>query len=165
MNRDHDFIEFATARSAALYRSALVLCGDRHLAEDLVQECLAKLFLVWGRRGIDNPASYAHATLVRTFLSARRRRSWSERPAAQLPEVMAAETDVGLRLDLVAALRELTPTDRAVLVLRFLEDRTVQQTAEAIGISAVAVRSRTMRALARIRPLLDDEAEPLGDRA
>lgn len=165
MDRDDEFIEFATVRTPVLYRSAVVLCGDPHLAEDLVQECLAKLYLVWGKRGIDNPAGYAHATLVRTFLSARRKRSWGERPTASLPEVTTTEPDVGLHLDLAAALGELAPMDRAVLVLRFLDDRTVQQTAEALGISSTAVRSRTSRALARIRPLLGDESEPLGDPA
>ena len=73
-----EFEEFAYARTPHLLRSAWLLCGDVHQAEDLVQETLAKVYVRWHRRlggRIDNPAAYAQTTLVRTFLSARRRRS------------------------------------------------------------------------------------------
>ena len=68
-----DFEEFARARTAALYRQAWLMCGDRHLAEDLVQETLAKVFVKWKR--IDTPYAYAQQTLLRTYLSRRRLRS------------------------------------------------------------------------------------------
>ena len=90
MSRRHDeFEEFARARTPQLYRSAWMLCGDAHRAEDLVQDTLAKVFVRWHRplvRAIDNPAAYAHTTLVRTYISAQRRRSTHERPTEHLPE-------------------------------------------------------------------------------
>jgi len=153
-----EFEEFARARTPQLYRAAWLLCGDRQQAEDLVQETLAK---VWVRfRHIDNPIAYAQTTLTRTFISGRRRRSSTERPTADLPEAVAhagADGTAGsdLRMSLVGALAGLAPADRAVLVLRYLDDLSVEETAERLGVSAGAVRSRSLRALARVRPLLD----------
>ena len=79
-----------------------------------------------------------------------------------LPEDSTVQRDVGLRVDLLNALRRLSPTDRAVLVLRFLEDQSVQQTADILAISPGAVRNRTLRALARARDLLGTESSCLG---
>ena len=154
---DHgEFEEFARARTPQLFRSAWLLCGDPHHAEDLVQETLAKVYVRFRR--IDNPVAYAQTTLTRTFISGRRRRSSTERPTADLPEVATDDATRGsdLRLALAGALAGLAPADRAVLVLRYLDDLSVEETAERMGVSAGAVRSRSMRALARVRPLLDD---------
>lgn len=155
-----DFEEFAQARTSHLLRAAWLLCGDRHQAEDLVQETLAKVYVRWHRRlggPIENPAAYAQTTLVRTFLSAKRRRSSGERPYADVPDAVlpdgSAETD--LQLHLAEALAGLAPADRAVLVLRYLEDRSVVEVAGLLGVSQGAVRNRSMRALDRLRPLLD----------
>ena len=82
--RESEFEEFARARAPQLLRSAWLLCGDRHLAEDLVQETLAKVYVRLAR--LDNPAAYAQTTLVRTYLSLRRRRSSTEQPYADLPD-------------------------------------------------------------------------------
>lgn len=154
-----DFEAFARARAPRLLRSAWLLCGDQHQAEDLVQETLAKVYVRWHRRlggRIDNPAAYAQTALVRTFLSARRRRSSGELPYADPPEVARADAtgDTELRLVVAAALAGLAPADRAVLVLRYLEDRPVGEVAELLGVSEGAVRNRSMRALDRLRPLL-----------
>ena len=155
-----DFEEFARARTPHLHRSAWLLCGDRHQAEDLVQETLAKVYVRWHRRlgaRIDNPAAYAQTALVRTYLSARRRRSSGELPLADVPDVVgpdeAATSD--LRLALQQALAGLAPMDRAVLVLRYLDDLSVAEVADRLGVSPGAVRNRSMRALERVRPLLD----------
>lgn len=161
---EQEFEEFARARIPQLYRSAWLLCGKRHDAEDLVQETLAKVFAKWispwGRR-IDNPAAYAQTTLTRTFISSRRRRSSGEIPHDELPEapgwVSFQDTELSeVRLAILQALHGLKPADRAVLVLRYLEDLSVEETAQRMGSSSGAVRSRSMRALERIRPLLDD---------
>jgi RNA polymerase sigma-70 factor (sigma-E family) len=147
-----DFEQFAMARTPHLYRSAYLLCGDRHRAEDLVQETLAKVYLKWGRR-IDNPAAYAQTALVRTYISAQRRRSNHETPYADLPDsptLDPAELS-DLRLSLRELLDGLAPLDRAVLVLRFSEDLGVAEVADRLGISAGAVKNRTMRALERVR--------------
>ena len=152
MSKDREFEEFAVARTPQLYRSAYLLCGDRHGAEDLVQETLAKVYLKWGRR-IDNPAAYAQTTLARTFISQRRRRSNHELPYADLPDAVvddpAAATD--LRLTLQDVLAGLPPLDRAVLVLRYSEDLGVHEVADRLGLSPGAVKNRSMRALARAR--------------
>src|SRR5919206_1877303 len=80
-----EFVELATARGAALFRTALLLTGDWHAAEDLVQETLGKLYVHWSRVArADDPAAYARTALVRTFLSSRRRRSSTERPRAEV---------------------------------------------------------------------------------
>ena len=98
-----DFLEFAHARSDQLFRTACLLTGDRHLAEDLVQETLAKMYRSWGR--IDRtraPVAYAHTVLVRTFVSHRRRRSAREQPVDRLPEGDAGVLgDPDLRLTLL----------------------------------------------------------------
>lgn len=155
-----DFEEFALARTPHLYRAAWLLCGDRHQAEDLVQETLAKVYVRWHRRlggPIDNPAAYAHTALVRTFLSGRRRRSSTETPYADVPDTVRPDSapDSELRMLVAEALAGLAPPDRAVLVLRFLDDRSVAETAALLGASEGAVRNRSMRALERLRPLLD----------
>lgn len=155
-----EFEEFAQARAPHLLRAAWLLCGDVHQAEDLVQETLAKVYVRWHRRlasSIDNPAAYAQTTLVRTFLSSKRRRSSGELPYAEPPDEIhpdrAADTD--LQLLVAEALGGLAPADRAVLVLRYLEDRSVSDTAALLDVSEGAVRNRSMRALERLRPLLD----------
>lgn len=147
-----DFEEFALARSGDLYRQAWALCGDRHAAEDLVQETLAKVYVKWRR--IDTPYAYSQQTLLRTYLSRRRRRSSSEQPWAETPEAAdprdpMAESD--LRISLREALGQLTRLDRAVLVLRYLEDLSVAETAERLALSPGAVKNRSLRALARVR--------------
>jgi RNA polymerase sigma-70 factor (sigma-E family) len=147
-----DFEAFALARSGDLYRQAWALCGDRHGAEDLVQETLAKVFVKWRR--IDTPYAYSQRTLLRTYLSRRRRRSSSEQPWAEMPETADVEDSMGntdLRMQLLEALGELPALDRAVLVLRFLEDLSVAETAERLALSQGAVKNRSLRALARMR--------------
>ncbi|MFF7589961.1 SigE family RNA polymerase sigma factor [Kitasatospora purpeofusca] len=169
--RDEDFRAFATARTPHLYRTACLLVGgDTHLAEDLVQEALGRIYAQWHRTSwlaprerIDNPAGYAHTVLVRAFLSHRSRRSSGERPVDSVPDAAARESDPALRLALVDALARLAPRDRAVLVLRFWEDRSVEQTAEVLRRSPGAVRTQTVRALGRIRAVLGDDLRELAD--
>jgi RNA polymerase sigma-70 factor (sigma-E family) len=149
------YLEFAAARAGHLFRSACLLSsGDTHLAEDLVQETLGRMYVVWGRMAkVGNPAAYAQTVLVRSFLTHQRRRSSRESPAAELPDRPAAMAgdDQTLRITLLAALAALTPKDRAVLVLRYWEDRSVEETATVLQASPGAVRTRTVRALARLR--------------
>ncbi|MEU3772090.1 SigE family RNA polymerase sigma factor [Streptomyces sp. NPDC032472] len=157
--RRDGFREFAEARSGHLYRSACLLAsGDTHLAEDLVQETLGRMYLLWGRIcRIDNPAAYAQTVLVRAFLTHQRRRSAGERPVGQFPDPGAAAAgpgDPALRLTLLEALGRLAPKDRAVLVLRYWEDRSIEETADAMNTSSAAVRTRTSRALGRLREQL-----------
>jgi RNA polymerase sigma-70 factor (sigma-E family) len=157
---EEEFEEFAHARAAQLYRSAWLLCGSHHQAEDLVQETLARVYARWRRPfgRIDNPAAYAQTTLTRTYLSGRRRRSNGEMPYADVPDRVINDPAAGAdtRLALLGVLAELPAADRAVLVLRYLEDLSVDEVADRMGVSPGAVRNRTMRALDRIRDLADD---------
>ncbi|MEU0410425.1 SigE family RNA polymerase sigma factor [Streptomyces griseorubiginosus] len=161
---EEEFMAFAAARTAPLFRSACVLTsGDAHLAEDLVQDTLGRVYANWRRIAqVDDPAAYTHTVLVRTYLSHRRRRSSSERPTDVLPDSGAApEHDTTLRVTLLDALGRLSARDRAVLLLRYWEDRSVEQTAAILQIRPGAVRNQSMRALARIRDLLGHDPSEL----
>ncbi|MEX3103452.1 MULTISPECIES: SigE family RNA polymerase sigma factor [unclassified Streptomyces] len=157
--RADEYAEFAAARAGQLYRSAcLMTAGDTYLAEDLVQEALGKNYVRWGRVSkTENPAAYAQTVLTRVFLTHRRRRSSGERATDAFPDLPAAdEADAPLRLTLLQALARLSPKDRAVVVLRYWEDRSIEETAHALHTTSAAVRSRSSRALRRLRELLGE---------
>jgi len=159
---DAAFGQFARANAAPLFRSALLLTTDWHRAEDLVQDTLARMYRIWGGIArIDNPAAYAQTVLARQFLSQRRRRSSGEIPSAALPEALATDADADLRLALLSALRSLRPADRAVVVLRYLADRSVEQVAADLDRSPSSVKVQSMRALAQLRELLGAELTEL----
>jgi RNA polymerase sigma-70 factor (sigma-E family) len=160
-----DFLEFAENRSKPLFRTACLLTGDWHLAEDLVQETLGKMYASWRRiERIESPAAYANTVLVRTFLSHQRRMSSTERPSERLPESVGRTEDTALRLTLLDGLAQLSGKDRAVLILRYWEDRSVEETAAALGTSAGNVRVRALRALKRLRAHLGDQMPDLALR-
>ena len=153
----HDgFEEFVHATADRLHRSALLLCGEHHLAEDLTQTTYAKVFANWSKvSSADSPLAYTRTVLTRTFLSHRRLKRSGEQPVDVLTDRPAtAGPDVELRVDLLAALRQLRPGDRAVLVLRYWEDLSVADAAHVLGIRETACRNRAARALARLRTLL-----------
>jgi RNA polymerase sigma-70 factor (sigma-E family) len=158
------FVDFAAARSGALFRTAFLLCGDWHLAEDLVQETLGRLYPRWSRVAkADQPEAYAKKVLLRVFLTQRRRRSSHEQPTAGIERVdhRVDDVDVSLRLTLLDALSRLERTDRAVLVLRYWEDLDAPTTAALVGMTPAAVRTRSVRALARLRDVLGDSLADL----
>lgn len=159
---DAEFAEFVAARSNQLYRSAYLLTTSEHSAEDLLQTALAKAYAAWGRvLAADDPVAYVHGVLIKSFLSDRRRRSSSELPVAEPVDRPAAATDPTDRVALMAALQQLAPIDRAVVVLRFWEDRSVAQTAVDLDLSEAAVKNRSLRALRALRRLLADPADPV----
>jgi RNA polymerase sigma-70 factor (sigma-E family) len=154
MRRDEEFSEYARARQQTMYRRAYLLCGDADAAQDLVQTTLLKLYRAWPRATqADNIVAYGHKTMVRTYLDGRRRwrreRAWHTRP-----DGAAAPSTVDLRLTLLAALAALPPRARAVVVLRFWDDLSIEQTAEALGCSAGTVKAQSSRALAVLRERL-----------
>ncbi|MFC4064307.1 SigE family RNA polymerase sigma factor [Actinoplanes subglobosus] len=156
--RDEQFHQFVVSRRAALVRTATLLtAGDAHLAEDLVQSTLTKLYVAWPSfQRADNPDGYVRRTLVNA-LTDERRRWWrrSERPMAEVPDRVAAEDITGDVSDgLRAALRELPPRMRAALVFRYFYDLDVADTADALGCSEGTVKSQTARALDRLRTVL-----------
>ncbi|WP_329106514.1 SigE family RNA polymerase sigma factor [Micromonospora sp. NBC_01699] len=155
--RDQGFRDFYLARGTRLRATAYLLCGDWHLAEDLVQAAFTKLYLAWPRiYRYEHLDQYAHRTLLNTFFS-ERRRSWRrEDPVRELPTTTPSTTggDTEDRLVLIKALAALPDRQRATLVLRFFEDMSVEQTADLLGISTGAVKTHTSRALATLRTRL-----------
>ncbi|UAL32031.1 SigE family RNA polymerase sigma factor [Nocardioides rotundus] len=160
---DAEFTEFVHAAWPGLYRTAYLLLGDRGLAEDLVQTSLTKTYAAWPRvRDVTTAPAYARRTLVNTAYGMFRRRSWRrEQPTEHLPET-AHETDPTHRPAIVDALRQLPPRQRAVIVLRYFDDLTVADTAQALDVSEGTVKSQTSDALARLRTLLGEAVLPIG---
>ena len=143
------FDEFVRARTPALARTAYLLTGDAHLAEDLVQTALFKAARAWHRIEGD-PEPYVRRILYNQNVSWWRRRKVRETALGAYDGASAAG-DSDLRLSLESALARLTERQRTVLVLRFFEDLTEVQTAHALGIAAGTVKSTTREALARLR--------------
>ncbi|WP_354637580.1 SigE family RNA polymerase sigma factor [Kitasatospora camelliae] len=153
--QENGFEDFVAARQAALRRTAYLLCGDWHLAEDLVQAALIRLYARWTRlRDPQAAFGYARTTLTRAYIDDRRRRSSGEVPGAELPDRAAAGADSDRRLALMAALARVTPGYRAVLVLRYWEDQSIEETAAILRRSSGAVRSDAHRGLAQLRSIL-----------
>ncbi|MDL4771930.1 SigE family RNA polymerase sigma factor [Actinomadura xylanilytica] len=163
MAKDPDgFQEFATTRGASLFRTARLLCNDWHLAEDLVQTTLGKLYASWRRaQRADNTEAYARKVLMRTYLSHMRKRSNRETPRDQMPDTAATGGDQELRMTLLDVLARLSAQDRAVLVLRYWEDQSVEEVASLLRLSSGAVRNRSMRALDRLRAEFGEELKTL----
>jgi RNA polymerase sigma-70 factor (sigma-E family) len=157
--REREFDEFVLARQQRMLRTAYLLCGDWHLAEDLTQNALAKVYVAWARiQRVDNVDAYVHRMLFRTYIDTYRRRRKQEILSAAVPDVPDAEANGEVRMALLAALARVTPRYRAVLVLRFWEDRSVSEAAEALGISEGSVKSHTHRGLQQLRSVLGDQA-------
>jgi RNA polymerase sigma-70 factor (sigma-E family) len=154
-----EFIEFAAAAAPRLRRTAFLLCGDWHIAEDLAQTTLAKVFGSWRRISRQDAAdAYATRTLVNTYLADRRRKRVEEVLTDQLPERPAEAQAPELRMVVLGALAALPPGARAVVVLRYWEDMSVEQVAALLGCSTGNVKSQSARALDKLRPLLGDAA-------
>jgi len=158
--RDTSFVEFVDARRALLVRTAYLLCGDWHRAEDLAQHALTKLYVAWprvvGRGGED---AYARRVLLNVA-----RDEW--RRSRRRPEVVTpdhadrpsrADDSVEDRDALLRALGELSPGQRQVVVLRFWMDLSVDDVAHDLGISAGTVKSQSARALGRLREALGED--------
>lgn len=159
---DEEFTSFVASASAQLHRKAWLLTTSSSAAEDLLQSALAKAYVHWRRvSAADDPTAYVSGIVLKTFLSERRRRSSTEVAVAEVDDAAANGDDPALRLTLLAALRTLAPLDRAVVVLRYWEDRSVEETAAALHLSSAAVKNRSLRALASLRTQLADAREPI----
>jgi len=161
-DRDAAFRAFAGPLAAPLQRSAYALCGDWHLAEDLVQETLAKTYLHWHRvQNADNPDAY-----VRRILLNEARARWRRHDAPVLrhtdavsdePAPRGTEDEVVRRAELLQALLRLPLRQRATVVLRYLDGLTERETAAVLGCSEGTVKSQAARALAALRKCLARE--------
>ncbi|GAB3264598.1 SigE family RNA polymerase sigma factor [Nocardioides dilutus] len=150
---EHGFEEFVAARRPALLRTAYLLTGRQADAEDLVQTALVRCVPIW-KRIADRPEPYVRQVLARESVSRWRARRWREQHVGTVPESVAAAPDVDGRLALRQALLGLAPRQRAVIVLRYYEDLTEQQTAAELGISVGTVKSQARDALSRLRELV-----------
>lgn len=156
------FDEFVAGRSAALWRSAWLLTGDAHKAEDLVQTALARTYPHFARIGAaEQFEAYVRTTMYRTYASWWRRRWTAEVPGEIEDGSAAADSDPAVRHDIRRALDQLPRQQRAVVVLVYFEDLTGPQAAELLGVSVGTVKSTLHRALARLRtsPLLTEGGE------
>ena len=155
------FDAFVTTRGRALWRSAWLLTGDAHRAEDLVQTALTRTYPHFARIGPDGFESYLRTALFRTYLS-----WWRRRWTGELPDEVDTggvdDPDVAMRHDVRRALAALPRQQRAVVVLTYFDDLTGPQAAQVLGVSVGTVKSTLSRALAKLRtsPLLTDGSEP-----
>jgi RNA polymerase sigma-70 factor (sigma-E family) len=158
---DEHFHVFVARSSASLTRLAYLLCGDQHLANDLVQTCLIRLYQTWPKmRDKDTPDAYARTALLRCWLN-ERRRPWrrSESRDGVVPDQSAPEIDptgaVHRKEVLRDALAQLAPRQRAVVVLRYWSQHSVTETAAILRCSEGNVKSQSARGLAALRTALD----------
>lgn len=154
------YCEFFATRRRRLLGIAYAILGSWPAAEDATQTAFVKLYVHWPR--IDPAAvdAYARRTVVTTSIRASQRRA-REPLSDSVQETAAHEVDLDVRVDLMDALAELPPRDRAVLALRFLEDLSVAEVAGLLGVAEGTVKSQTNRALTRLRA---DEASVSTER-
>jgi len=146
---EREFTEWMASVERQLLRSAYLLTGDLHRAEDLVQEALVKVALRWRRLRGGNPTAYARTILVRDNVSAWRRRR--ETPVAEIVPEVAVSSHPETAMVVRRALARLTPAQRAVLVLRHFDDLSERETAVILGVTVGTVKSQNAAALARLR--------------
>ena len=158
--RDEEFTAFVAAATPRLRRTAYLMCRDWHLAQDLTQLTLAKMYASWGRiRRVGNLDAYSRRVLLNAVFDQRKRRSDGEVVLADLPDRAGrpAEPGAELHVTLMRALATLPVRDQAIVVLRHWEDQSVDSVAEILGVSASVVKMRSMRALNRLRDLLGED--------
>ncbi|MET8203020.1 SigE family RNA polymerase sigma factor [Micromonospora taraxaci] len=163
-DRDTAFAEYFAARSGAMRGTAYLLCGDWHRAEDLVQTAFVKLYRVWNRISRHEVLdSYVRQILIRTFLDERRRGWWRrERVGGEDAEQVAPPDSPESRLLLLEALACVAPRQRAVLVLRYWEDLSVEDVAALLECSPGTVKSQAARGLDTLRGLLAPTYSEIG---
>jgi len=163
------FSDFVRSRTPVLIRVAYLLCGEQHAAEDLLQTALAKTAAKWKQLRAADPEPYVRKVMYREQVS-RWRKGWHREVPVQAPPEQASSDPSAtsdLRLAMQQALLRLPPRQRLVIVLRYYEDLTETQVAEALGCSVGTVRSRTGRAIDKLRaamPELDHEGVLSGGR-
>ncbi|WP_212833595.1 SigE family RNA polymerase sigma factor [Catellatospora sp. TT07R-123] len=149
---EQEFRAFVARATPELFRVAFALTGAQHAAEDLLQTALERLVTRWHR--VEDPDGYVRRVMYHEYVSWWRRRRWREVPVAVLPDLDITDDPaqlVVLRRALAGALRTLAPRQRAVLVLRYLEDRSEAEVAALLGCSVKTVSSQASRAMAQLR--------------
>jgi RNA polymerase sigma-70 factor (sigma-E family) len=152
-DRDSEFTEYLQARLPWLRRLAFRLCQDWQRGDDLVQAAIIDLYVQWGRASAHGHVDgYARTILVRKYLS-ERRSGWFRRVslADHVPDAAGVGGDHERALDVRSAVASLPARQRAVLVLRYFYDLSVEQTARELGCSEGTVKSQTARAIEALR--------------
>jgi RNA polymerase sigma-70 factor (sigma-E family) len=156
--------EYVAARLEPLRRTAYLLCGDWHTADDLVSTALLKLLRHWRRIStMDSPDAYVRRTLLRVWLDERRRPWRREAAWSDVPDGPAAgdrSEGAADRMTILALLAELPPRRRAVLVLRYFCDLSVEETARELGCTPGTVKSQSARAIETLRERLVGASVP-----
>lgn len=159
-------VEFAAAYDAhapVMYRLALRLSGDRHAAEDITADAFATVFARWKRGGIDNLPGYLRRAVVnrsnQRFRRAGLERWWRNRSHGDDRGQLDAASRVEAHMDMAKVLGRLSSGQRTVLVLRYYEQLSVAETAQAMECSEGNVKSQTARAMDRLRTMIDTEME------
>jgi RNA polymerase sigma-70 factor (sigma-E family) len=159
-----EFSTYFEARAPALRSTAFVLCGDWHRADDIVQNTFLKLYVIWPRLSRhDELDAFARRVMFRLFLR-ENRRLWRSREqvSGELPEPEGfSDSDVAQRLTVRAALAGVPPKQRAVLVLRYWSDLSVEDAAVALGCSPGTVKSQSARGLVALRKQLGPHFDDL----
>jgi RNA polymerase sigma-70 factor (sigma-E family) len=161
VDESDDFDSYVRARTPALLRTAFLLTGDQHLAEDLVQAALVRTHHAWNRlHAVGNAEAYTRRVMYHLQVSWWRRRRVAELLPGDLPEREVDGRDpnavADTRMVLHGALLRLAARQRAVIVLRYFEDQTEADTAELLGVTVGTVKSQTAKALARLRALVPE---------
>lgn len=162
--RADEFVAYVDGRREYLRRTAYLVCGDWHSADDLVQTALVKLYIAWPkihRQGAED--AYARRIIVRSYLD-EKRRPWRRESVGLNGFDLAAPdtTRVEDRDVLLEALAHLPTRQRATVVLRFWCDLTIEETAQELGCTTGTVKSQTARALQKLRATLSDTILPAG---
>jgi RNA polymerase sigma-70 factor (sigma-E family) len=152
-DRDEEFAEFADVHVAGLRRTAFLLCGDWHRAEDLVQVSLLKLFRSWPRVS-GPPLGYVRRILTHTVVDESRRLWRREKPTYPFPDAEALADDRDTAVDLRRAMATLPPRQRAALVLRYWDDLPISEVARVLGCTEGTVKSQSSKGLATLRQLV-----------
>jgi RNA polymerase sigma-70 factor (sigma-E family) len=150
---DATFVEYVNAHMVHLRRTAYLLCGDWARGDDIVQRALTDVYVRWSKvREAESIDAYVRTVLVHRFIDDRRR-GWARvRLLPTVPDLPAPDAgDLAAGLDLRSALAGLPPRQRAVLVLRYFCDMSVEQTAAAMNCATGTVKSQTSLALSAMR--------------
>ncbi|QYC41750.1 RNA polymerase sigma-E factor [Nonomuraea coxensis DSM 45129] len=161
MDPNDSFREFMAAHQQSLMRTAYLLTGDAHLAEDLLQSVLLKVLSRWPKLAdVASPQAYARKALINQYISWRRRLARAtELPRAEPPDrPYSTEDSTVVRIAMLRALAQLPPRQRAVIVLRYYEDLTEHETAKLLRCSLGTVKSHAHHVLARLRVLAPELA-------
>ncbi|TDD63079.1 SigE family RNA polymerase sigma factor [Kribbella antibiotica] len=161
--RDQAFVEFVETANPSLRRTAYLISGDRHKADDIVQDALYKLYLAWPKISrVGNPFAYARRMVVNAAYDGGRKPWRREVSSADVPERTVEDFSAGhaSRDEVLEALRTLAPRQRACVVLRYYEDMTVEQTAEVLGCAEGTVKSQAARGLETLRKAMTRRSSP-----